>query len=504
MRETVELDPFGFPRILHAVLRHNDTPEEVTRASAVLKWVTENRNVVSDVLLPAQIRLLGPIQRHFSEHKQPTNRIYAEEIARKEDKPDGLVALLEEYDDAVPHLQMTSAQDMPQLVADRIADWERVKLLSTLFEAQQITVGALAPKKPTDPHLKGARDAIAYLSDTMYKDVMVTDTRTTGGSVNEKIFTIMSDYEENKYDRKTDRLQIMTGISCLDLSLRGFRKPEFVGVLGYAGNFKTTLCRTFLYNAAMQGYNCLHIPLESTYEEELSMYGIMHAHADHLKRFAPPDLAGINRTNFEDGTMSKAQEDFLRDVAIPDFMSNTKGSVLIRKPAVSRWAEVQQMIELADGDKPLHMVLIDYLALMDVNDPRNTTQAINETIKRVKDMCLTFKGGKGLIIITPVQGKREGYESAKANGGQWSSDGAYMYSEFEKSVDKMIYIYTDDELKSTENAKVGSCKSRRTKDVAPTIVERHVHSGRIGACALNGQNKEAPRQPGAVLEEGWV
>jgi len=330
--------------------------------------------------------------------------------------------------------------------------------------------------------------------------VIVTDVKAVGGTVRGKLNTMMMDYDRNKEEGRSKHLQIKTGISCLDSAIRGFRKPEFIGVLGYAGNFKTTLCRTFVYNAVMQGFNCLHIPLESLYKEELAMYGILHAHNAKFENMIE-DRAGINRRSFEDGEMTSSQERFLQDVTIPDFQDNAMGNLDIRQPGAATWGEIQQTIELSDRKLPLDLVLIDYLALINVGDSRNPIYAMNETIKQVKNLCLTFNGGKGLAVMTPVQGNRSGYEYASSHEGTWLPDGAYLYSEFEKSVDKLLYIYTDDDLKQNGHAKVGSCKSRRTIDAPATVVSRHLHSGRITDLAGNSAREVTA---GARREEGWL
>jgi hypothetical protein len=501
MSEIAELDPLGFHRILHAVLRANETPEEVARATEVMNWVCRNLHILRRVLEASQARLFNVIFQHFIKHNIPTNRTYTGEMVRNEDQPDGMVAILEDYDENLPNLQtVTTALDMPQVMADRIADWERVTMLDALDQAKRITVGLAAPKKGTEERPKGARDAAGYLFDALHTGVIVSDTRTVGGSVKKNLPDIMAIHEINRQEALTDRLTIRTQLSCLDKAIRGFRKPELIGVLGYAGNFKTTLCRTFVYNAALQGFRFVHVPLESSYDEELMLYGIMHAHSPDFKRH---NMTGINRQKFEDGKMTVEEIAFLTDWVIPDFQSNIKGDVIICQPTKGTWAEVKQIIETEDRERPIDGFLIDYLALMDVSESRNPIAAINETIKQVKNFCLTFRGGEGLCGITPVQGKREGYDQAKGNGGQWESDGVYMYSECEKSVDKLIYVYTDDELKGRNNAKVGVCKSRRSIDAAPCLVARHPNSGRITDPVLSGSGQEEKWIVGETLEKGW-
>ena len=64
MIESAELDPLGFPRLLHAALRANETAEEVTRADEVMKWICENMATVRMVLEPSQARLVHVIHRH--------------------------------------------------------------------------------------------------------------------------------------------------------------------------------------------------------------------------------------------------------------------------------------------------------------------------------------------------------------------------------------------------------------------------------------------------------
>lgn len=501
MTETAELEPLGFPRFLHAMLRANDSSEEVARANGVLNWVSENIVTLRGILEASEARLFNTVFQHWVQHGSPTNRVHAEEMVRNEDKPDGMIGLLEDYDGLISNLPASSALDMNQILADRIADWERVKMMDALAQARRITAGVAAPKKDSYPHLKGARDAASYLFDALHTGVIISDNRGIGGSAKRLLFNIMRVHEQNKKDRTSEHLQIRTGISCLDNTIRGFRKPEFIGVLGYAGNFKTTLCRTFLYNALMQGYNCLHIPLESSYEEELMLYGILHAHNPNFKDVLR-DKTGIDRRAFEDGTLTDQEVRYLHDSVIPDFRYNLRGEMFIRQPAEGTWPEIKQLIEAEDRRCPLDLVLIDYLALMNMGQSKNETADMNSMIKQVKNLCLTFHGGKGLAIMTPVQGKREGYGRAQDNGGTWTSDGAYMYSEFEKSVDKLVYVYADDELKASDSLKVGTCKSRRTTDAPATIVMRHPQSGYITDPG-GGEGREMAGAKRNCKESGW-
>lgn len=48
-------------------------------------------------------------------------------------------------------------------------------------------------------------------------------------------------------------------LHCADKVLGGFRRGEFVGVLGTNGSLMTTLCRTFIYSALLKGFIRLHL-----------------------------------------------------------------------------------------------------------------------------------------------------------------------------------------------------------------------------------------------------
>ena len=164
-----------------------------------------------------------------------------------------------------------------------------------------------------------------------------------------------------------------------------------------------------------------------------------------------------------------------------------------------------QIIELVDRKCPLDLVFIDYLTLMNVGDSRHPTETIHATIKEVKDFCLSFHGGKGLTVLTPVQGSRRGYDAAAGVGGTWTKDGIYMFSEFERSLDTLLYVFADTELKELNLLKVGTCKTRRSLDVDATLVKRNAVSGLIvDANGWETPPKDLEVASGERWQEGWV
>ena len=85
--------------------------------------------------------------------------------------------------------------------------------------------------------------------------------------------------------------------------------------------------------------------------------------------------------------------------------------------------------------------------------------------------------GRGVAILTPIQGSRTGYQEATENDGAWGTTGVYMYSELDKSLDNCFYVYGSDELAAAGKLKIGSCKARRGATIPSTFVDINVTAG---------------------------
>jgi hypothetical protein len=152
--------------------------------------------------------------------------------------------------------------------------------------------------------------------------------------------------------------------------------------------------------------------------------------------------------------------------------------VTIRQPIAPTWGEIKNLIEMEHRIAPLDLVVVDYLGLVSTTS-RDKSGEMAEIIKDAKLLTNTFDCGRGLPFLTPVQGSRSGFEDATENEGRWDTSGIWMHSEYDRSLNGCMYIFMDDEMKASQVAKIGTCKSRDSADVPPTIVSVERFSGMV-------------------------
>jgi archaellum biogenesis ATPase FlaH len=307
--------------------------------------------------------------------------------------------------------------------------------------------------------------------------VITTGNPALSGALNDTAKEVMWLYDRFKADRMAGNHRIHTGIQEIDVHVP-IKHGDFVGVLGYAGQRKSTLCRTIAYNAAKQGFNVLHVSLEQTYNEERINYSLIHS--------ADPKFASYNlkptKKNFEDGCLSEEEEKYLRDIVLPDLEENLPGRLIIRQPTDgSSWSNIKMLAEMTNQTTPIDLFLVDYLALVSTSSGRDAREEMERNIKDAKQMALQFDNGRGVVFLTPIQGNRKGYEEAKSTNGVWDMTGVNLYSEFDKSADLILSTFIDEALQEESSISISSVKIRRAPPLPLFTTPVNCHVGLIGA-----------------------
>jgi hypothetical protein len=403
-----------------------------------------------------EAELIGFVYNFWSTHKKaPSIDILKESIERKSSSP-LLSERITEYEELYEELNLHSVLDLDQILADRVEEYETQRLSDVLKVVRQINSGSVEEPK-TKKKLSGPKDAMRYLFQQVERGTLATGSKNSHGSLNENGSYIRELYEKFKSERLAGRLRIYTHINGIDDHL-AVKRGDFVGVLGYAGQRKSALCRSIAYYAALDGFNVLHITLEQTYEEELIIYGIMHSyHPKWGSRFK------LDKKAFDDGNFTDEEEAFLFNEVIPD-LPNLPGKLLIRQPIESTtWDAVKTTAEIANQTDQLDILLVDYLTLCETRTGKKEEMEV--VIKDAKQFALHFDNGRGVVFMTPVQGNRAGWEKAGESEGRWEINGVNMYSEFDKSVDTMLTVFLNDDLKAEKALVVSSAKTRRSEGV---------------------------------------
>lgn len=462
-------------RIVHNLVRQDETPEETERATQACNWMADNILRLRRVCTTQQIEILKYISNFWHTNKcAPSFAILKETIERKSAAP-GVLEVLAEYDEE-EGLTIFSANDLGQLLTDLVEEWQSERLAVVLKTTRAINSGTWKDPK-TKKEYQGPKEAAKYLLQQVESGFLSSSSNPAINHVlNEDGNKIKGMYEISKAERMAGNHRIGTGIPEIDSHIT-IKRGDFVGVLGYAGQRKSTLCRTIAYNAAKSGFNVLHVTLEQTSDEELSIYGLMHSLHPKFREHA----VSLTKRKFDDGNLCSAEERFLFDVVIPD-LENLSGRLLIRQPTGgSSWQSIKMMAEVINQTTPIDLFFIDYLTLVSTTSVRDAKSEMEMTIKDAKQAALQFGNGHGVVFLTPIQGNRKGYEEAKNSDGVWDMTGVYEYSEFDKSADLILSTFIDDILQSDNSIAISSVKIRRAAPIPlfKTIVDSRV--GLIGS-----------------------
>ena len=216
------------------------------------------------------------------------------------------------------------------------------------------------------------------------------------------------------------------------------------------------------------------------------LYTMHSAHEDFREIRAQLGIQGLglNYDKLRDGLLTPNEERFLKEYVVPSMNKKPtcehKGSKHSLNPR--DYGDIH--IEVADPDKtdfnindlrsrselifaktPFNMIVCDHVGLM---SPRgrhgSTTERLNEVIRDLKKLAMSFNRGMGIAVVALFQISREGYRSAEKNGGRYNLTHLSYANEAERSADIVTASWVDESLIKLNRAIFQCLKSR---DQAP-------------------------------------
>ena len=462
-----------FWSIFHALIRHKK--EEPERTKLAGGWLAAEYLTLRSFALGEELEFLAIMYESYETNAftmGPSLALLRQNIEAKNSP--ALDEKLVEYLAVAKDLPVFTNLDLPAKLVEKGKEFRNHRA-TVLFRNAQKIVGEGAEVKDEITRkprlLKGSADAVRYLFTKLDSGIGQNPTATpTHGTLQASSERLESIYDEITNPTNTKGRVIPVGIASIDNRVR-MRKGDFVGVLGYAGAGKTRFCRGWVYNAVSKGFNCLHFSMEQTFEEELIRYALIHAvHPQWGLDHTDPRIPTLEA--YTDGTLTAKQRDFLFNAVIPDLRegSTMSGLLTIRQPTEgSTWEVLKSLIHASNQSANLDMVCVDYLTMVDT-DLRNHKEEMATIIQSAKTLAMGFNDGQGLLFVTPVQASRRGWEIAKKNQGQFDLDAIYQYSQYEKAVDTMVTVFSDDDLDAEAKVAIGTVKYRRGKNLNPTKV----------------------------------
>lgn len=400
-----------------------------------------------------------------------------------------ILANLKDISEQMPYIR----SDYKAILKDKFDEQCVDKFQSILQKTNQVATSGLKVNKKKE--IKGIQAAMEFFS----KESKEFRFQTTGVK-SESDIRSDEDYKEviDGYTaRKRDplsKLGLFSSIPKIDDTFKGFKLGELLIIAAFVAQGKSTFTAALVYQAITQGLNGIFLSLEMTHDEMRDMFYVLHStyeqwynHPVHKTKYK--DLVGrISYEKVRYGELTEKEEEFFKVVA-EDFRNrNDFGKLILVQPPTTLTPSIFEMevydkkALLAESNRTLDFAVIDYIGLMAQDKGEGYGDFnidLNNIIKRLKSLSLTFDNGRGLIVISPFQVNREGWKDASKNDGVYKLTALSNANEAERSADYVISLFMTDENKKNGVMKITCLKHRKGGDFQPFEVHVDFNTKRI-------------------------
>jgi len=361
--------------------------------------------------------------------------------------------------------------DFLKLMEGRLED-RRVRLTTEILrDAGTIVSGGITVKEGREEtHLRGPIHALRYVIDRAADVVTPMTGVRLAGTANADGDDFAREYERVENDPLAGVGQF-TGIEQIDLALKGAKRKELWTHAAFTGGLKSTFAINWIYNQAVfYRHSSIMFSIEMPYEQvRRILYAIHTNHHKFTKvRIALGIKKGLNYEQIRDGELLPNEKEFLFKHVIPDFNdpANRYGGIHIEvaDPDKTDFTvnDLRSKAELLYAKDPaIRMIVCDHAGLMQSRTKySSTTDRLNEVLRDLKRLAMSFNRGMGIAMVVLFQISREGYKAAEKNGGRYNLTHLSYANEAERSSDVVTASWVDSELEDSNLVKFQNLKTR--------------------------------------------
>ena len=373
--------------------------------------------------------------------------------------------------------------DFLKRLEEKAEDARQRKVQEIIKDAAKIvSTGIEIGKGDKKKKLHGARDSLKYIFDNGHDIVSPTLGSRLSGEITTDSQDFANEYEKVKQNPLAGIGQF-TGIQQMDITLKGAKRYELWTHAAFTGGLKSTLMLNWAYNQAIYyKHSSLIFSLEMPYNQCRRILYAMHSFNSKFRDIRlelgiqtdPLVQTALPYQAIRDGELHHIHpraEEFLFEHVMPDLndTSNSYGQIRIEvaDPDKSDFtvADVRSKAEFIYAKDPFSVVYIDHMGLM---APRkwvtSTTDRLNEVVRDLKRMAMSFNRGQGIAVVGLSQINREGFKTAEKNDGNYNLTNLAYANEIERSSDIVTASYVNDDLRQENKVRFQCLKSR---DQAP-------------------------------------
>ena len=383
----------------------------------------------------------------------------------------------------VPEKVLTKGDFFTHL--EQVVEDKKVKTIMDLSkELQQIVRSGLDKQDGRNKiSLRGSNDAIRYFMDQSASLLSpITGGRLSGNVMKDgKLFK--ERYERVKMDPSFGVGQYC-GIRQIDECFRGAQKKKLWIHAAWPGHLKSSFALQWAYvQSVYYGYPSLYFSLEMPYEEQVLnyIYTMHSAHEDfrEVRETLGIEGLGLDYEKIKYGELNAKEEEFLFKFVVPDINKEATvehsgihsldpkdyGDLIIDcydpNKADFTVEDLRSKAEIIYQQIPFHMIFVDHVLLMEASRRYNsTTEKLNEVVKKLKQLAMSFNHGAGMALVGLWQISREGYDHALRNDGRYNMTALNYANEVEKSSDVITAAWFGEEVRKINRVLIQCLKAR--------------------------------------------
>lgn len=374
--------------------------------------------------------------------------------------------------DFLSHLQNVVEDKKTKTVVD--LSKEMIQIVRTGLEIQEGRNKTL---------LRGSNDAVRYFLDRSSGLLSPITGGRLSGNVNKDGRLFEERYRRIKMDPSFGVGQYC-GIRQIDEAFRGAQKKKLWIHAAWPGHLKSSFALHWAYVQSVYfGYPSLYFSLEMPYEEQVLnyIYTMHSAHEDfaEVRQVLGIEGLGLDYNKVKYGELNKKEEEFLFKFVVPDLNKEATvehngshsldpkdyGDLLIDcydpDKADFTVEDLRSKAEVLYQQVPFHMIFVDHVLLMEASRRySSTTEKLNEIVKRLKQLAMSFNHGAGMAVLGLWQISRAGYDYALKNDGKYNMTALNYANETEKSADIITAAWFGEDARSVKRVFFQCLKSR--------------------------------------------
>jgi hypothetical protein len=292
--------------------------------------------------------------------------------------------------------------------------------------------------------------------------------------------------------------RIKTGFDNIDNSIIiGPKASRYIGLAGMSGDGKTMLLNTLVYNMALQGKNILYVSLEHDPQEIWEF--ITFIHCGYFKTdFIVPSLDNWNLGLDARPPITQKDVDNIATV-LEDIKSQRGLPGKIDAQQIFTWNGIIDYLNAHHGKNQYDVLVIDYMTRLKVDGPNEKEQDAQrkETIHAGFNLSRSFDNQRGIVIITPMQINREAHKSAlaaKEGETHYNINAIRYFSEYQHDMDLILAIYSDDDMKTNNQAVLEKLKQRKGTTIRSMLLDINPLTKQVTVKGQNMVRREAEEE----------